>query len=112
MAESDQEQIQQDEAQRVEEPRGESYGESSSPTSASDTGVQKAQGASGGAGGSGPQGSGNVQHEGAIIDEEHHGWAPDAGPPSDAIVEAGNKSFDRPAHTQNESEQRRESMDQ
>lgn len=72
-----------------------------------DKGFEKTEG---NRGGSGPAGEGQVQHDRAPIDEEHHGWAPDAGEPSEAIAEAGRKSFEK--HTQNESEKRRETTGQ
>ena len=54
-----------------------------------DKGFEKAEGAAGGAG---PAGEGKVRHEGAEIDEEHHGWAPDSGQASEPNQRAGNKA--------------------
>jgi hypothetical protein len=56
-----------------------------------DKGFEKAEGAAGGAG---PAGEGKVQHEGAKVDEENHGWAPDSGETSEPNRQAGDKAFD------------------
>ena len=54
-----------------------------------DKGFEKAEGTAGGAG---PAGEGQVQHDGAPVDEDEHGWAPDSGQPSEPNVRAGNKA--------------------
>lgn len=53
-----------------------------------DKGFEKTEGTAGGAG---PAGEGKVQHDGAIVDEDSHGWAPDSGQASDNR-RAGNKA--------------------
>jgi hypothetical protein len=54
-----------------------------------DKGFEKVEGDRGGAG---PAGEGKVQHDGAPIDENNHGWAPDSGQASEPNRQAGNKA--------------------
>jgi len=56
-----------------------------------DKGFEKTEGTAGGAG---PAGEGKVEHEGAKIDESHHGWAPDSGQTSEANKQAGDRAFE------------------
>ncbi len=59
---------------------------------AADKGFEKAEGNT--MGGAGPAGEGPVEHEGAKIDEKHHGWAPDSGQASEANKQAGDRAFE------------------
>ncbi len=58
-----------------------------------DTGAAKSQGQTGGPA-TGAGGHGQVEHEGAPISEDEHGWAPDSGQASDPNREAGDKAFE------------------
>ena len=56
-----------------------------------DNGFEKTEGTAGGAG---PAGEGAVQHEGAKVDKDHHGWAPDSGETTEPNRQAGDKAFE------------------
>jgi hypothetical protein len=58
-----------------------------------DTGAAKAQGQTGGPA-TGAGGEGQVEHEGAPISEDEHGWAPDSGEASDPNRQAGDRAFE------------------